>query len=176
MLVLEGAPEFYRGGNTRHTRNLRVAHDAPNEVLTGPYPEEEFLDDLLRVTEGETDLELARFTIARSKELWDFLSAQGVRFQPSLGGTLSLGRTNAFFLGGGRAMLNALYRTARAQGVEVRYDAEVTGLRIEDGFFVSAERRGRATSRRARWSRPPAASRPTSSGSSAPGARPPATS
>jgi tricarballylate dehydrogenase len=139
VLVLEGAPEFYRGGNTRHTRNLRLAHDAPNEVLTGPYPEEEFLDDLLRVTEGETDLELARFTIARSKELWDFLSTQGVRFQPPLGGTLSLGHTNAFFLGGGRAMLNALYRTARARGVEVRYDAEVTGLRIEDGFFVSAE-------------------------------------
>ena len=27
----------------------------------------------------------------------------GVRFQPSLGGTLHLGRTNAFFLGGGKA-------------------------------------------------------------------------
>ncbi len=138
VLVLEAAPKFYRGGNTRHTRNMRVAHDAANEVLTGPYPEDEFLDDLLRVTGGETDLELARFTISQSKQLWDFLNLQGVRFQPPLGGTLSLGRTNAFFLGGGRALLNALYITAFGLGIEVRYDAEVVDLAIEDGFFVGA--------------------------------------
>ena len=41
------------------------------------------------------------------------MDEQGVRFQPSLGGTLSLGRTNAFFLGGGRGELNALYRRPR---------------------------------------------------------------
>jgi len=63
---------------------------------------------------------------------------QGVRWQPSLGGTLSLGRTNSFFLGGGRAMLNALYLTAEKLGVEIRYDAEVTDLEIDDGLFLSA--------------------------------------
>src|SRR5688500_398685 len=109
VLILEAAPKFYRGGNTRHTRNLRCAHEAPNEVLTGPYPEDEFWDDLQRVTGGDTDEDLARFTIRESKQLWAWLNAQGVRFQPSLGGTLGLDRTNAFFLGGGRAMLNALY-------------------------------------------------------------------
>ena len=67
VLVVEAAPKFYRGGNTRHTRNLRCAHDAANEVLTGPYTEEEFWDDLLRVTGGETDEALARFTIEQSK-------------------------------------------------------------------------------------------------------------
>ncbi|MBZ8131961.1 FAD-dependent tricarballylate dehydrogenase TcuA [Afifella sp. IM 167] len=138
VLVVEAAPKFYRGGNTRHTRNLRCAHDEANEVLTGPYPEEELWEDLLRVTGGETDEELARFTIARSKELWDYMNAQGVRFQPSIGGTLSLGRTNAFFLGGGRAMLNALYRRAGRLGVKVVYDAPLTGLEIEDGVFRSA--------------------------------------
>ena len=51
-----------------------------------------------------------------------------MRWQPSLGGTLSLGRTNSFFLGGGRAMLNALYLTAEKLGVEIVYDAEVTDL------------------------------------------------
>src|SRR6185312_1842870 len=49
------------------------------------------------------------------------------------------GRTNSFFLGGGRAMLNALYLTAERLGVEIRYDAEVVDLRIEDGMFLSAE-------------------------------------
>ena len=61
-----------------------------------------------------------------------------MRWQPSLGGTLSLGRTNSFFLGGGRAMLNALYLTAEKLGVEILYDAEVTDLEIEDGMFLSA--------------------------------------
>ena len=37
VLVLEGAPKFYRGGNTRHTRNMRCAHDAATDILTGPY-------------------------------------------------------------------------------------------------------------------------------------------
>src|SRR4029077_9853837 len=138
VLVLEGAPKFYRGGNTRHTRNMRCAHDAATGILTGPYTEEEFWDDLLRVTGGETDEELARFMIAESKDILNWIVEQGVRWQPSLGGTLSLGRTNSFFLGGGRAMLNALYRTAEALGVDILYDAEVSDLSIADGMFLSA--------------------------------------
>ncbi len=139
--VVEAAPRFYRGGNTRHTRNMRIAHDAPNAVMTGPYPETEFWDDLVRVTGGDTDEALARLTLSRSKELWDWMNAQGVRFQPPLGGTLGLGRTNAFFLGGGRAMLNALYRRAEDLGVAISYDTEVTALDIADGFFTAAQAR-----------------------------------
>jgi tricarballylate dehydrogenase len=138
VLVLEAAPKFYRGGNTRHTRNMRCAHDAATDILTGPYTEQEFWQDLLRVTEGETDEELARHMIRESKDILGWIVEQGVRWQPSLGGTLSLGRTNSFFLGGGRAMLNALYLTAERLGIDILYDAEVTGLRIEDGMFLSA--------------------------------------
>src|SRR4029077_2147029 len=97
VLVLEAAPRFYRGGNTRHTRNMRCAHDSATETLTGPYGEDEFWDDLLRVTGGQTDEALARLMIAESKPMLAWIAAQGVRFQPSLGGTLSLGRTNSFF-------------------------------------------------------------------------------
>ncbi len=138
VLVVEAAPKFYRGGNTRHTRNLRCAHDKGNEILTGPYPEDEFHDDLMRVTGGQTDPDLAQFTIAQSKELWDWMTEAGVHFQKPLGGTLNLGRTNAFFLGGGRAMLNALYDTAENLGVQIRYDSAATELDIEDGAFRSA--------------------------------------
>jgi len=139
VLVAEAAPKFWRGGNTRHTRNMRIAHDEGNEVLTGPYPEEELWDDLLRVTKGRTDEQLARFCIRRSKEMWDVMTGLGVRFQPALGGTLSLSRTNAFFLGGGRSMLNALYIRAEDLGVTILYDTEVTDLDIEDGRFRAAE-------------------------------------
>jgi tricarballylate dehydrogenase len=138
VLVMEGAPKFYRGGNTRHTRNMRCAHDAATDILTGPYTEQEFWEDLLRVTGGQTDEDLARFMISESKDILNWIVEQGVRWQPSLGGTLSLGRTNSFFLGGGRAMLNALYLTAERLGVEILYDAEVIDLKIEDGMFLSA--------------------------------------
>jgi tricarballylate dehydrogenase len=138
VLVLEAAPKFYRGGNTRHTRNMRCAHDTATEILTGPYTEDEFWDDLLRVTGGNTDEQLARFMIRESKEILTWIVEQGVRWQPSLGGTLSLGRTNSFFLGGGRSMLNALYLTADRLGIEVEYDAEVVDLEIEGGTFRSA--------------------------------------
>src|ERR1700682_138972 len=138
VLVLEGAPKFYRGGNSRHTRNMRCAHDAATDILTGPYTEEEFWEDLLRVTGGETDEELARYMIRESKDILGWVVEQGVRWQPSLGGTLSLGRTNSFFLGGGRAMLNALYLTAEQLGVEILYDAEVLDLQIDNGMFLSA--------------------------------------
>jgi tricarballylate dehydrogenase len=150
VLVLEAAPQFYRGGNTRHTRNMRCAHDQATEILTGPYTEDEFWEDLKRVTLGRTDEELARFMIAESKEILTWIFDQGVRFQPSLGGTLSLGRTNSFFLGGGRAMLNALYLTADRLGVDVRYDAEVTELEIEDGMFLSASVKEATGTRRIR--------------------------
>jgi len=135
--VLEAAPKFYRGGNSRHTRNMRCAHDAATATLSGPYAEAEFLADILRVTGGNTDEDLARLMVARSKEMLGWIAEQGVRFQPSLGGTLGLDRTNAFFLGGGRAMLNALYRTAERLGVGIDYDAEVVDIEIEAGSFRS---------------------------------------
>jgi tricarballylate dehydrogenase len=138
VIVLEGAPKFYRGGNTRHTRNLRLAHDGTAPTMTGPYAQAEFLDDLYRVTGGETDKVLAELTVARSTELLGWMDEQGVRFQPPLGGTLSLGKTNAFFLGGGRGALNALYRQAQALGVICLYDCPVTALNIADGYFISA--------------------------------------
>lgn len=138
VLVVEAAPKFYRGGNTRHTRNMRCAHDTATAFLTGPYPEDEFWDDLYRVTGGDTDEPLARDMITRSKDMLTWIAAQGVRFQPSLGGTLSLGRTNSFFLGGGRAMLNTLYATAERLGVRVLYETPVIDLDIANGRFRSA--------------------------------------
>lgn len=138
VLVIELASQFYRGGNTRHTRNMRCAHDSATDTLTGPYPEEELWDDLLRVTEGHTNEELARHMIHESKEMLVWIREQGVRFQPPLGGTLGLGRTNSFFLGGGRAMLNALYTTAESLGIDIVYEAEVVDMDIVDGMFVSA--------------------------------------
>ena len=59
------------------------------------------------------------------------MEEHGVRFQPSLSGTLSLARTNAFFMGGGKSLVNAYYRTAAKLGVDVLYEAAVTHLELE---------------------------------------------
>jgi tricarballylate dehydrogenase len=143
VLVCEAAPWAMRGGNSRHTRNMRCAHDGPVGTLTESYGEDEYFDDLLRVTAGKTDEALARQAIHESAELVPWLTARGVRFQKSLGGTLSLSRTNPFFLGGGKAELNALYRHAEALGVRILYNAEVLSIDVAEGFFRSAEVRVR---------------------------------
>jgi tricarballylate dehydrogenase len=137
VTVLECAPPEYRGGNSRHTRNMRCMHDAPTDVLTEAYREDEYFADLLRVTGGETTEALARLVIRESPHANAWMKSYGVRFQPSLGGTLHLGRTNAFFLGGGKALMNTYYAAAEARGIRVLYNAEVTGLNICDGKFES---------------------------------------
>ena len=65
VLMLEAAPREWRGGNSIHTRNLRCMHEAPQDVLTDAYPEEEFWQDLLKVTGAKTDERLARLAIDR---------------------------------------------------------------------------------------------------------------
>ena len=147
VIILEGAPLDYRGGNSRHTRNFRCMHAGPLSVLTDRYEEDEYFDDLLRVTKGETDEDLARMTIRTSETCLPWMEKQGVRFQPSLSGTLSLSRTNAFFLGGGKALVNAYYNRAADLGVAVRYEAQVKHVDIQDGVFggVDCEIAGQPT-------------------------------
>ena len=101
VLVLERAEKFYRGGNTRHTRNMRCAHDTATDTLTGPYPEDELFEDLLRVTEGETDEELARHMIHEVKDMLNWIVEQGVKFSRRWVEHWDLGERIRFFLGGG---------------------------------------------------------------------------
>jgi len=131
VLILETAPKAYRGGNSRHTRNFRCMHRAPLGPLVDAYEQDEYFADLLKVTGGKTDETLARLAIQTSEECLPWMEAHGVRFQPSLSGTLSLGRTNAFFMGGGKGLVNAYYRTADRLGVDVLYEAAVTHLELE---------------------------------------------
>ena len=138
VIVIERAPREFRGGNSRHTRNLRCMHAAPTDVLTDAYTEDEFMADVMRVTGGVTNETLARMMIRGSADAPRRMGRFGARFQPSLRGTLHLGRTNAFFLGGGKALMNSAYAAAERLGVRVAYNADVIGLSIRDGRFESA--------------------------------------
>ena len=138
VLLLEAAPFEWRGGNSMHVRNLRCMHDEPQDVLLQAYPQEEFWQDLLKVTGGLTDEKLARLVIRASSTCRDWMRKHGVRFQASLSGTLHLSRTNAFFMGGGKALLNAYYRSAEELGVRIRYGAPVDAIEMDGGRFVAA--------------------------------------
>lgn len=129
VLVLESAPLPWRGGNSKYTRNLRCAHDEPTPLMPGTYTTEQFFDDLERVADGRPfDIPLAELLVEQSKDIAGWMTALNVRWQPALTGTLQLARTNLFFLGGGKALVNRYYRLALELGIDVLYDATVVGF------------------------------------------------
>jgi tricarballylate dehydrogenase len=138
VLLLESSPREWRGGNSQHTRNLRCMHDAPQDVLVDAYPEEEYWQDLLKVTGGITNEALARLTIRASSNCRDWMRKHGVHFQPPLSGALHVARTNAFFMGGGKALVNAYFRSAEKLGVQIRYDTPVVSVELDADRFVAA--------------------------------------
>jgi len=170
VLLLEAAPREWRGGNSPHTRNLRCMHDAPQDVLVDTYPEEEYWQDLLEVTGGQTNEKLARLVIRASSTCRTWMHKYGVRFQPSLSGALHAARTNAFFLGGGKALVNAYYRSlttlARAFATKRRW----TG---SNSTMAASRPRSSATSasKRAPACWQPADSNPTAIGCARRGAQ-----
>ncbi|NEX19966.1 FAD-dependent tricarballylate dehydrogenase TcuA [Thiorhodococcus mannitoliphagus] len=131
--LLEQAPRGLRGGNTRHSRNLRFMHVKTTPLSTGPYPETEFWADLERATAGTIDAILTPLLIQGSEDITDWLEGAGVHFQSHASGVLPPSRKTAFLLGGGKSMLNALYTTAERLGVVLNYATEVQDLSIRDG-------------------------------------------
>jgi tricarballylate dehydrogenase len=137
VLILERAPRYMRGGNTRHTRNIRCVHKA-DEFNSGDYTYDELWNDLCQVGEGPNDEELARFTVRDSETMTDWMYDHGARWQSPLAGTLHLTRTNRFFFGGGKSLLNGYYRQIDSRpGISVAYDAKVENFEF-DGITCKA--------------------------------------
>jgi tricarballylate dehydrogenase len=125
VLLIEAAPRHMRGGNTRHTRNIRCIHEQ-DEFNTGAYGYEELWADLCSVGEGPNDEDLAAFTVRDSASITAWMQAHGIKWQKPLNGTLHLARTNRFFLGGGKALINSYYREAEKRpNITVVYDARL---------------------------------------------------
>ncbi|WP_396449581.1 FAD-dependent tricarballylate dehydrogenase TcuA [Actinomadura sp.] len=137
VLILERAPKYMRGGNTRHTRNIRCAHKA-DEYNSGDYTCDELWKDLCQVGEGPNDEELAWFTVRESETVHAWMYEHGARWQSPLAGTLHLARTNRFFFGGGKALLNSYYRQIDGRpGITVAYEAKVEQFEF-DGLTCKA--------------------------------------
>lgn len=138
VLLLEAAPKEWRGGNSQHTRNLRCMHNQPQDVLIEAYPEEEYWQDLLKVTGGKTNEHLARLVIRSTETCREWMKSHGVNFQPPLSGALHVARTNAFFMGGGKALVNAYFRSAKNLGVTIKYETKIKEIDLKDGQFIAA--------------------------------------
>ncbi|MCW2243256.1 FAD-dependent tricarballylate dehydrogenase TcuA [Azospirillum canadense] len=137
VLMLESAPKALRGGNARHSRNFRIMHDGPTPFIQGRYDADDVRSDLRRVTGGRMDDVVADRLIGESAGIVGWLSENGVRFQDAGDGNLPYSRKTAFFHGGGKALVNALYETAARLGVDIRYDSEVYWLDLGEGLAPS---------------------------------------
>ncbi len=101
VVVLERAPEEECGGNTRFTAgNIRFAYRGVEDLkaimpdLTdaeiaitdfGTYTEDQFFDDMFRVTRNRTDPDLCEILVRRSFETMKWLHGKGVKFAPIWG-------------------------------------------------------------------------------------------
>ena len=136
VIMIEAAPKVDRGGNTKYTRDIRYAHTKDN-YASGEYGSEEFLEDLRGVSGDSLNEEMARFVIEESRSIPEWMADHNVIFKNDIRGTLSLGRTNVFFLGGGKALLNTYYEIAEKMGISILYDTTVMNINMENKRAVS---------------------------------------
>jgi len=156
VLVLERAPEAESGGNSRFTAGaFRCVYDGVEDLrrlmpdLTdeevkntdfGTYTEEQFFDDMGRVTEYRTDPELCETLVTRSKDTMLWMRSKGIRFAPIFGrqafkvdGKFKFwGGLTVESVGGGPGLVEGLTTAARKNGVTVAYEARALSLISDD--------------------------------------------
>ncbi len=152
VLVVEKAPEYFRGGNTYFTGGIiRVAFDGIEDIKTlipdmspteeesvdvGSYTQDQFYDDMMRVTQGLSDPELAQILVSQSLPTMQWLREKGVRFILSYGRQAFKDGDKFRFWGGllveavgaGKGLSDQQFEAARRAGVEVRYSTQGVSL------------------------------------------------
>jgi tricarballylate dehydrogenase len=156
VLVLERAPEEESGGNSRFTAGLfRLAYRGPEDLRTlipdlteqeiantdfGTYTEEQFLDDMARVTEFRCDPDLTEILVKQSLPTAQWMRKRGVRFSAAWGrqafkidGKFKFwGGLTVEAVGGGPGLVESLTQVAKKAGVEILYEARALGLIADD--------------------------------------------
>jgi tricarballylate dehydrogenase len=160
VLMLEAAPEAESGGNSRFTAgSIRVVYNGLEDIKTlvpdlteaeiattdfGTYTQEQFFDDMARVTQHRADPDLVELMVTRSFDTLCWMRDKGVRFIPIYGrqafkidGKFKFwGGLTVESVGGGPGLVNMLTEAAKKRGIEVRYqtralDLLYNGSRIE---------------------------------------------
>jgi tricarballylate dehydrogenase len=168
VLMLEAAPEDESGGNSRFTAgSIRVVYNGVEDIKTlvpdlteaeiattdfGTYTQEQFFDDMARVTQHRADPDLVELMVTRSFDTLCWMRDKGVRFIPIYGrqafkidGKFKFwGGLTVESVGGGPGLVNMLTEAAKKRGIELRYqtralDLLYNGSRIEGVRVRSAE-------------------------------------
>ncbi|MGH7326528.1 MAG: FAD-dependent tricarballylate dehydrogenase TcuA [Candidatus Rokuibacteriota bacterium] len=156
VLVLEKAPEAWRGGNSYFTAGgFRFAFKSFEELraLVGdlsdqeaasmevdPYPEDTYYDDLMRLTEDCADADLALTLVRESQPTVRWMKEQGVRWIPMFGRqAFKVGDRFRFWgglvleaVGGGAGLIDMEYVAATKAGIDVRFEAKAQRLVTDD--------------------------------------------
>ncbi|OBY25650.1 FAD-dependent tricarballylate dehydrogenase TcuA [Leisingera sp. JC1] len=160
VLMLECAPEAENGGNSRFTAGaIRFAYDGVEDIRAlcpdlseeqiaitdfGTYTQEQFFDDMFRVTRFRTDPALCERLVTTSRETMHWMRGKGIRFMPIYGrqafkvdGRFKFwGGLTLEAWGGGPGLVDAHTRIAREAGVEIRYETRAVEI-LTDGYAVT---------------------------------------
>jgi tricarballylate dehydrogenase len=156
VLILEKAPEAWRGGNSFFTaggfrfafKSFEELREIVGDLSDGearsmdvdPYPEDAYYDDLMRVTEDCADPDLAHALVRESQPTIRWMRGRGVRWIPMFGRqAFKVGDRFRFWgglvleaVGGGPGLIDMEYQAAARTGVGVRFEAKAARLITDD--------------------------------------------
>jgi tricarballylate dehydrogenase len=156
VTVLERAPVRERGGNSAFTAGaIRVAYNTLDDLLElvpdlsdeekrntdfGTYTEDQFFEDMGRVTQYRTDPDMVELLVRRSHATLKWMRAKGIRFVPIYGrqafkveGKFKFwGGLTIEASGGGPGLIDSLHAIAEREGIGIIYNARAMSLISDD--------------------------------------------
>ena len=162
VLVLEKGPEHKRGGNSYFTDGaIRFAYndlsdirrimpsltdEEAGKIVMPEYSDSDYYNDLMRVTEGQSNTGLANQLVSKSYETIVWMKEQGVEFELNYDNQSFKKDDKIHFWGGlpvktkekGIGLMKALFQRAKEAGIDIWYEAQATKLLTEDSRITGA--------------------------------------
>jgi tricarballylate dehydrogenase len=163
VLMLEAAPEEESGGNSRFTAgSMRVVYNGVEDIKTlvpdlteqeiatsdfGTYTQDQFFDDMARVTQDRANPDLVELLVTRSFDTLNWMRSKGVRFIPIYGrqafkidGKFKFwGGLTLDAVGGGPGLVNMLTDAAKKRGIKISYKTRALSL-LHNGSGIEGVR------------------------------------
>ena len=159
VVVLERGREHMAGGNSFYTAGAtRIAHDGLESLKSlvehddrhqvtevPPYSKDDYLADLIKVTDGKTDRAMAEILVNESHAAVRWLNGLGLKYRLMYerqaysrpdGTHLFWGGLHVGNVGGGEGLIADHTAVAERLGTEIRYGVRVTDLVMDGGSVV----------------------------------------